>query len=71
MQCKNCHTQKVFANKLGFPGNRAPLVQRGLVYASGSLYAATWKRGAKACGQGVARIEEAPRQVRFPDAAVL
>lgn len=41
VRCKYCHAQKVFANKQGFPGNRAPLVQRGLVYASASLYAAT------------------------------
>jgi len=71
VQYRKCHTQKVFAHKQGFPGSRAPLVQGGLVFSSGSLYAATWKRGAKACGQGVVRVEEPPRQVRFPDATVL
>ena len=48
--------QKVFADKQGFPGNRAPLVLRGLGCPSVSLYAATRKRWAQGmwsrCGSG-------------------
>ena len=47
VQYRTRHPQKVFANKLGLPGNRAPLVQRGLVYSKLFLYAATRKRGAQ------------------------
>lgn len=71
MQYRYRHTQKVFADKQGFPDNRAPLVQRGLAHANVSLYAATLETWGKACGQGVARVEEPPRLVQLLDATVL
>ena len=64
-------TQKVFADKQGLPGNWAPLVQEVRGLSSGVLVCRDPEALGEACGQGVARVEEPPRWVRFPGAAVL